>query len=46
MNESTADLEKDETIRKAEKVMLENSWSQAPKYWPTENLMKLDWLQT
>lgn len=44
MNESTADLEKDETIRETEKVMLENYLSQVPKYWPTENLMKLDLL--
>ena len=35
MNESTANIAKDEIISEAEKVMLENSSSQVPKHWPT-----------
>lgn len=35
MNESTANIAKDEIISEAERVMLENSLSQVPKHWPT-----------
>ena len=44
MNESTVNLAKDETISEAEQVMLENSLSQVPKHWPTENMTELDQL--
>ena len=42
MNESTANIAKDEIISEAEKVMLENSLCQVPKHWPTENMTELD----
>lgn len=38
MNESTADLTKEETISEAGKIMLENCLSQVPKHEPTQNV--------
>ena len=42
MNEQTANIEKDAIISEAEKIMVENSLSQVPKHWPTENMTELD----
>lgn len=42
MNESTANIAKDEIISEADKVMLENTSCQVPKHWPTENMTELD----
>lgn len=38
MNESTADLTKEETISEAGKIMLEKCLSQVPKHEPTQNM--------